>query len=97
MLSSVKFIYYYLLSRTAFIQFFTYCLMLRPFCQSNYVPLICIFLGHRNKLSVPPTDVPKQLLDSFFFFLIILDITKAPSNNKQLLFIITPVTGRNLC
>lgn len=79
MLSSVKFIYYYLLSRPAFIQFFTYCLMLGLFCQSNYVPLICIFLGLRNKLLVPPTDVPKQLL--YFFFIIILDITKTSSNN----------------
>ena len=69
MLSSVKCIYYFLLSRSAFIQFFPYCLMLRPFCQSNYMLLICIFLGLRNKLSVPPTDVPKQLLHFFFLLL----------------------------
>ena len=34
--------YCYLLSHQAFFQFFTYCLMLKIFCQSNYVPLICI-------------------------------------------------------
>ena len=37
-------IYCYLLSHQAFFQFFTYCLMLKIFCQSNYVPLICICL-----------------------------------------------------
>ena len=37
-------IYCYLLSHPAFIQFFKDCLMLRSFCKSNDVPLICIFL-----------------------------------------------------
>ena len=43
-------IYCYLLSHQAFFQFFTYCLMLKIFCQSNCVPLT-------NKLPVPLTVV----------------------------------------
>ena len=48
-------IYCYLLSHQAFL---TYCLMLEIFCQSNFVPLICIYL------LVP---VPLTVVTIFFF------------------------------
>ena len=50
MFSSVQHIYGYLLSEPAFIQFFTYCLMLRFFFQSNHVLLNCIFLHVKKKI-----------------------------------------------
>ena len=52
---SVRLVYFYLLSQPAFIQFFTYCLMLGLFCQSNYVPLACIFLHFRNNSVISST------------------------------------------
>lgn len=50
MFSSVEHIYCYLLSEPAFIQFLTYCLMLRFFFQSNHVLLNCIFLHVKKKI-----------------------------------------------
>ena len=52
MFSSVRLTYCYLLSKKAFIQFIKYCLMLRLFCQSNYVLLACIFLHLKRIKSV---------------------------------------------
>ena len=46
------FIAIYFLNQPLF-NFFSYCLMLRLFCQSNHVPMTYIFLPVRNKLSVP--------------------------------------------
>ena len=77
-------IYCYLLSHQSFFQFFTYCLMLKNFCQSNYVPLICIRFTRWqinyqfHSLSWPfffVRCIIKQLLDSVFVISRIINVS----------------------
>ena len=66
--SNVFFSYTYLLLLNQLLFKFSHiviCLMLRLSCQLNYVPLTCIFLQPRNKLSVPLTVVTAFLFSMY--------------------------------